>query len=835
MGEILTKDFAIRRRNQIGDVEYGLFLSFKPKSDSYSGKCKISFFLKGKDDGVFLESVSNVRDVSIGGKRVSWRKEGIFIILNEGLEEGKENSVEINYEARYDHTGSGLHHFTDPEDENEYVYSNFEPYSAHRMFPCFDQPDIKATLKLSVEIPEDWIAISNEPGEEKLKDGFKVVSFPETRKLSTYLFHVSLGNYGFFEGSYGETRMRIYFRKSMKKYVPYEEMFRITKQGLKFYSEFFDYPYPFAKYDQIFVPEFNNGAMENPGAITFSEHYLMRRALTRTERINLANTVLHEMAHMWFGDLVTMKWWDDLWLNESFADFMSYFVMANATEFREAWVHFYARKSWAYYQDQLSTTHPIYTNAEDTDTAFSNFDGISYAKGASVLKQLMLYIGEESFRNGLRSYFKRYEWGNTELKNFLECMEESYGKSLGEWFDSWIKTTGVNASRIEYDISKGKIEGLKIIQGPSKDNNLLRKHKAKLAFFYMEESLKPETVKDVSYYGPETIIDLNDVKDGFKFVYANYGDWDYVKDFLDNKSMEYLLKNIGKVDDVLTRHMIYGSLWQMVRDAELSPKKMLELIFDNMPKEKDLFLMERLFLRIKAMLTYYVSDSLHDEYCRKFFQMALKMLNSKTNLESKNLWFNLLVFSASDAKNKDILVSILNNDKSFPDFELDQDKRWGIIAKLNSLGHENSKNIIESERKIDKSDRGVKMAAIAEASHLNNKKKFWDLYLSGEGKSLDYIRDAMAGFYWKSQKNELKHHIDLFFENIAEIFEKHDKYYIKALFENLFPLIYVDEEVLKKARVYLKKFRGKNKLLTKYMKEGIDDLERALKIMKKHV
>ncbi len=836
--DILLKTFAESRKEQISNAKYEIFLRFEKGNDKYCGKCKINFFLKNKNQGVILESISDVKSVLVNGKEAGYEKDDFTIKFSEGLESGKENSIEIEYDADFDHTGDGLHKFIDIEDGNEYIYSNFEPYDAHRMFPCFDQPDIKAILKLSVEIPKEWTAISNENGEEKIIGENKIVVFSETKKLSTYLFHISAGNYEFFEDSFNGIEMKIYFRKSMKKYVREKEMFELTKKGLEFYSDFFDYEYPFLKYDQIFVPEFNSGAMENPGAVTFSEYLLVRHTPTRNDKARIAVTLLHEMAHMWFGDLVTMKWWDDLWLNESFADFMGYFSMFKATDFKDSWEDFYARKAWAYHQDQLPTTHPIATSAEDTDIAFSNFDGISYAKGASVIKQLMFYIGEENFRNGMRNYFKKYAWKNTELADFLKCLEEACGKNLGEWFDSWIKTTGVNSISPEFKFSGGKIKNFKIVQCPSDKNNLLRKHKTKIAFFSEKNSeAKPEIVKEIFYEGKETKIkDADITTENFKFAFLNYGDWDYTKDKFDDDSLKYVLANVGKIKDSLTRQMIYGTLWQMVRDAELNPKDFLDLIFENSPNEENLLSLERMFLRVKNILNFFINESDFKKYCDKFFEISFKMLESKIDSERKSEWFSMLVFSSIGISEEKFekMMHILENKILFDDFEFDSDKRWSVIARVQAREHEKANEILEKEKSNDKSDRGQKNAAIAEASNLINKKRFWEIYVSGEGKSLDYIREAMRGFYWRIQKEGLEEYMDLFFTDVKKVFENCDKVYARAFFDNLFPMLYANENTLKKAIHCLNDSGNLNRLLKKYLEEHIDDLERIMRVLKKY-
>ncbi|MBI5803440.1 aminopeptidase N, partial [Candidatus Pacearchaeota archaeon] len=619
-------------------------------------------------------------------------------------------------------------------------------------------------------------------------------------------------------------------RKSMKKYVQYKEIFKITKQGLDFYEKFFDYKYPFAKYDQIFVPEFNYGAMEQPGAVTFSEHFIVRRSMTRTERAELATVITHEMAHMWFGDLVTMKWWDDLWLNESFADLMGYFTLVKGTEFKDAWENFYARKSWAYLQDQYITTHPIVADAKDTDVAFSNFDGISYAKGASVLKQLMFYIGEKNFRKGIVEYFKRYQWENTELKDFLECMEKSSGVNLKEWFKSWIETTGVNSITPEIFCNDGKISSFKIIQNPSKSNGILRQHKTKVGLFYQDK----KEVAEVHYEGnSKNISEFIGMKKP-DFVFLNYEDNDYVKDIFDKNSLDFILNNIEKISDNLTRQMAYGTLWQMLRDANLDPKLFIDIVIKNSPYENNLFSLERMLTRAKIAMNFYIGDNSYYEYSSKFFDLGLKMLSSQADKDFKNVWFGVLISYSLKKDHAEILLDILNGKLKFKNLEFDQEKRWAIISRLQMLQHSEADKLLEKEMENDKSDRGEKMAAISEASNLKNKEKFWKMFVSKNDKSVDYLREAMGGFFLRNQKKELRNYILLFFENIEKIFLEKDKYYAKAFFQHLFPLMYSEKEVLEKARFFLKEHLNSHKLLKKDIQEGIDDLERAMKILEKY-
>ena len=346
------------------------------------------------------------------------------------------NAVRVVYEHDYDHTGDGLHQFIDPEDGSEYLYTNLEPYSAHRLFPCFDQPDLKATYALTVDAPAEWelVANSEEAEREQLGDGWLRRRFATTEPFSSYLFALIAGPYHVVRDEHRGVPLGFFCRRSLVEHLDEDELFEVTKQGLDFYADFFDYAYPFGKYDQIFVPEFNAGAMENVGAVTHSERMVFRDPPTENQRLGRAEVLLHEMAHMWFGNLVTMRWWNDLWLNESFATYMAYLSMVEATRFSSAWQAFNSgMKAWAYRQDQLVTTHPIAGQVRDTDETFLNFDGITYGKGASVLKQLVAAVGVDGFREGMRVYFRRHAFGNTTLAEFLDAIGEGAGRDLHGW------------------------------------------------------------------------------------------------------------------------------------------------------------------------------------------------------------------------------------------------------------------------------------------------------------------------------------------------------------------------------------------------------------------
>ena len=385
------------------------------------------------------------------------------------------NVVRVQYVNDYDRTGDGFHRFVDPEDGEEYVYTNFEPYEAHRLFPCFDQPDIKGRYTFTVTAPADWLVLANSPVEssDATDDGRTRHRFAQTELFSSYLVALVGGPYVARRVDHNGLQLGLFARRSMERYLEEQspEIFELTGQGLDFYADLFAQPYPFAKYDQIFVPEYNSGAMENVGLVTYNEAYLFRDPATINERLDRGETFLHELAHMWFGNLVTMRWWDDLWLNESFATYISYLALTEATRFTNAWKVFNADiKRWAYQTDQLPTTHPIAGAADDTEIAFLIFDGITYGKGASVLKQLVKYIGPDAFRDGMRLYFRRHGWSNATLEDFLTCLEEGSGRDLDEWAQLWLRTASLNTLAAEWHAEDGRVTSLSIGQSAPADH-----------------------------------------------------------------------------------------------------------------------------------------------------------------------------------------------------------------------------------------------------------------------------------------------------------------------------------------------------------------------------
>src|SRR3954468_9074670 len=485
-GTNLTREEA-RARAELLDVEsYDVELHLDPaNTQTFGSTTMIRFRSRTVGASTFADLVGGtIHELTLNGRSLD---PGEVYADHRIRLDGREtdNELRVVADCTYSHTGEGLHRFVDPADDRVYLYSQMEVPDARRVFTTFEQPDLKSTFTFTVTAPADWkvVSVAPTPAPEPADDGRAVWRFPTTERLSTYVTAIVAGEYhevrDTYVGKHGEIPLGHYCRQSIAEHLDSDELIEITKTGFAFFEDAFDYPYPFHKYDQLYVPEFNNGAMENAGCITLRDEYLPRSPQARWFYQQRANTVLHEMAHMWFGDLVTMRWWDDLWLNESFAEWASHHALVSATGYDEAWTGFTnARKNWAYRQDQLPSTHPIAADNHDLEAVEVNFDGITYAKGASALKQLVAWVGEDEFLKGLRSYFKQHAFGNSELSDLLGALEAASGRDLQAWASEWLQTSGVNTLTPDFEVDgDGVFTSFTVVQSAHPDFPTLRRHR----------------------------------------------------------------------------------------------------------------------------------------------------------------------------------------------------------------------------------------------------------------------------------------------------------------------------------------------------------------------
>ncbi|MGJ3507801.1 aminopeptidase N [Enemella sp. A6] len=530
---------------------------------------------------------------------VSW--DGARLALTGLRTDGSPNIVQVQARANYSRSGQGLHRFFDPADEQTYLYSHAAPADARRIFPVFEQPDLKASFVLSVTAPREWLVTANQPDvhtedvESEAGRAMKTWSFAPSPPMSSYLVAVAAGPWHRVEDAWSmdmqgqqiEVPLGILCRQSLAEHLDADDIFTITKQGLTHYHELFDYPYPWTKYDQVFVPEYNLGAMENPGCVTFNEKFIFRSVPTRAQYQSRANVILHEMAHMWFGDLVTARWWDDIWLNESFAEYMGTAVSADATQFTDAWIPFAdQRKSWAYTADQLPSTHPIVADIVDLEAADQNFDGITYAKGAAVLKQLVYWVGPDAFHEGVRRYFRRHAFGNATLADLLAELESASGRDLGSWAQAWLETSGPSVLRAEWVPGEGETRTLRVSQQVD-EQHPLRPHLLAVGRYELTDGKLVRVERaEVELAGEHADVEFAPAG-ADEVVLVNDDDLTYARVLLDETSTKVALNHLSALPDTMARALLWSTLWEAVRDAELSAVAFLRAVLDHGGAEVD--------------------------------------------------------------------------------------------------------------------------------------------------------------------------------------------------------------------------------------------------------
>ncbi|MGH3716938.1 MAG: aminopeptidase N, partial [Micromonosporaceae bacterium] len=525
-----------------------------------------------------------------------------------------ENTLVVEGMFHYSLSGQGVHRASDPVDGATYLYSQFETTDAQRAYACFDQPDLKSRFTFHVTVPAGWQAISNLPVASSEQHGeTTTVHFVQSPVMSTYITAICAGPYHVVSDRHDGIDLAIYCRASMAEHLDADDIFGITKQGFDFYHQQFGIRYPLPKYDQLFVPEYNAGAMENFGCVTIAEdHYLFRSQVTDFEYEQRANTVLHELAHMWFGDLVTMRWWDDLWLNESFAEWASHWCMAEATRFTDAWSGFLAqRKSWGYRQDQLSSTHPVFCDIPDVAAVEVNFDGITYAKGASVIKQLVAYVGIDAFVTGLRAYFGAHQWGNAVFDDLLTALEAASGRELRKFAAEWLETAQVNTLRPVVKIGDdGRYTSVAIQQEAPSGYPTLRTHRLAIGLYDLDgDRLVRRDRLELDVSGERTELPQLVGVAAPDVLLVNDDDLTYAKLRLDPRSAATVVDHIAGLESPLSRALCWAAAWDATRDAELPARDYVAQTTAGLPAERDVNLVAVTTRQAFAALAMYADPA----------------------------------------------------------------------------------------------------------------------------------------------------------------------------------------------------------------------------------
>ena len=577
-GTNLTREEASERASLVSTETYVVELDLTPDSEERFGSVTTITFTAIPGSSTFVDLVDgDLESITLNGVAIDTSVYANSRIALTGL--AGSNELRVAATCKYSRSGEGLHRFIDPADNRVYLYTQFEVPDARRVFATFEQPNLKASFEFHITAPAHWQVVSNSPTPEPspVRHGVSVWHFAPTKRMSTYITALICGEYDVvrdvYKGAYEDIDLGIFCRQSVREHLDQDDLFLITKQGFGFFEGAFEMGYPFGKYDQLFVPEYNMGAMENAGAVTFRDEMIFRSRETVAAYEQRANTILHEMAHMWFGDLVTMNWWDDLWLNESFAEFAASHASANATRFTDSWTSFTnSRKNWAYRQDQLTSTHPIAADNYDLHAVEANFDGITYAKGASALKQLVAWVGERDFFAGLRQYFTKHAYGNTELSDLLVELESASGRELEDWAKEWLQTSGVNTLHARFFVDDtGAFTSFAVEQSAIQAYPTLRRHRIAIGLYNRVDGklVRTERVETDIHGASTNIVELLGQKQP-DLILLNDDDLTYAKIRLDERSFVTLVESITTFEGPLPRALCWGSAWDMTRDAELT-------------------------------------------------------------------------------------------------------------------------------------------------------------------------------------------------------------------------------------------------------------------------
>ncbi|MCW2600087.1 MAG: aminopeptidase [Frankiales bacterium] len=745
-----------------------------------------------------------------------------------------DNELVVEADMSYMRTGEGLHRFVDPVDGGVYLYSQFETFEAHRMYACFDQPDLKAVFRFVVRAPRDWVVVSNSVVADAPAEGEPGIwRFAETPRMSTYITALIAGPYHHVHDSHSGIELGLYCRGSLAQHLDPEDLFTVTKQGFDFYHRVFDYQYPFGKYDQLFVPEFNAGAMENAGAVTFLEDYVFRSKVTDAAYERRAETVLHELAHMWFGDLVTMRWWDDLWLNESFATYMSVLCQVDATRYKGGWTTFAnTEKTWAYRQDQLPSTHPIAADIRDMDDVKVNFDGITYAKGASVLKQLVAWVGQDAFLAGLRTYFAKHEFANTELRDLLVELEAASGRDLSGWSAEWLETAGVNTLRACFDTGPdGAFTAFSIIQEAPGDWPTLRSHRVAVGLYDLVDGKLVRTHREeLDVVGAKTEVPGLLGRRQPALVLVNDDDLTFAKIRLDDSSLATLVEHVGDFAESLPRALCWAATWDMTRDAEMPARDYLALVQRGIGGETDIGVVQSLLRQAQSALTLFADPAWAPTGRASLAAAALAATQgAEPGSDLQLAWARALGSLASTSEQLDLLAGLLAGSATIPGLTIDTELRWHVLHRLVAVGRAGLEEI-DAEVVRDPTAAGQRHAASCRAARptAEAKAEAWASVVERDDLPNAVQAAVIGGFQNNEHVDLLEPYVAPYFDSLDEIWASRTAEMAQNVVVGLYPTLLVSPAVVERTDAYLSSHEVAP-ALSRLLLEGRDGVVRALR------
>lgn len=842
----LTRAEARERAELISVESYDINLDLT-RGDEVFGSTTVVRFGAQPGASTFIDAVTaKVHRVTLNGVALDPEEvsDGVRIQLPNLA---ASNELVVEADALYMNTGEGLHRFVDPVDNEVYLYSQFEVPDSRRMFAVFEQPDLKATFRFTVTAPEHWDVISNSPTPEPVRASAEDAekpsatwSFEPTPRISSYITALIAGPYqsvrSELTSSDGRTiPLGVFARKSLMEYLDAENIFELTRQGFEFYEAQFGTPYPFEKYDQLFVPEFNAGAMENAGAVTFLESYVFRGRVPDATVERRAITVLHELAHMWFGDLVTMRWWNDLWLNESFAEFMSALAAAEATEFKQAWTTFASmEKAWAYRQDQLPTTHPIVAEIRDLEDVQVNFDGITYAKGASVLKQLVAWVGQDKFMQGVREYFGKHSWGNTELSDLLSELEAASGRDLSQWSAQWLETAGVNTLRpvIETD-DDGVITSFAVAQSAVAEYPTLRPHRLAIGFYNTaaDGRLRRTHRVELDVDGELTPVPELTGHQRPDLILLNDDDLAYAKIRLDDASWHLATRRLRDIAESLPRTLVWASAWDATRDGEIPARNYVELVLQNIASESDSSVVQVLLRQLATTLTFYVAPQDREPMTAAAADSLWDLARAAAPGSDSQLQFvKAFAAHAQTPEQLDSVAALLSGDLVLDDLEVGSDLRWELLTALVAGGRMGEAEIT-AELDRDATATGQLAAAGARAAlpSAEAKAAAWDAIVVRSDLPNAAQRAAIGGFSRVHDTALLEPYAQRYFDSLRDVWATRTHEIAQQIVVGLYPARLTTQETVDRTDAFLDSLGDEAPALRRLLLENRDGVVRALK------
>jgi aminopeptidase N len=806
-----------------------------PGEGTFRSITEVRFGCREPGAGTFIEiAAESLRAAALNGQPIDvsdWATERGLPLHDLAAD----NVLVVDANCLYSTTGQGLHRSVDPVDKEVYLYSQFETADAQRVFACFDQPDLKAEFTFRATVPRHWRAISNMPVERVVDTpaGAQTIQFARSPRISTYITAICAGPYHEVRDRHDGIDLAVYCRRSMARYLDADDILLVTKQGFDFFHQEFGIRYPLPKYDQVYSPEFNAGAMENFGCVVHAEqHYIWRSPVTDFEYEQRANTILHELAHMWFGDLVTMRWWDDLWLNESFAEWASHWCNANATRFTDSWTTFLSiRKNWGYRQDQLSSTHPVYCEMPDVEAVEVNFDGITYAKGASVVKQLVAYVGLEAFRTGLRAYFEAHAWGNATFDDLLSALEAASGKELRKFAVQWLETAQVNTLRPDIVIAAdGRYEQVAVLQEAPPDYPTLRTHRLGIGLYDLRDgALVRRDLIEADIDGERTVVDALTGVPAADVLLLNDNDLTYAKLRLDERSMATVVGCIDRFDNSLARALCWAAAWDMVRDAQLPARDYIRLVTTGLAAERDINLVTGTLRQAQSALVFYADPAWAPDGWRQLASTAAQALREAPPGSGFQLaWARTFASAARTDRDLGVLAGWLRGDGVPAGLSIEADLRWTMLQALVANGAAGEHDI-DAEFDRDRTASGERQATLARAlvPTPQSKAETWRRLVEDHHLPNWLQRALLQGFQHSAQVELTAPYVPAYFAALLPVWEHRDSEPAQEFVEMGYPAYQVSADTVARTDAWLAE-PGRPAPLRRLVAEGRDGVIRAL-------